>query len=210
MPRTGAMEIIQGYVTAPSTTLTAVTVASGNSLTVRYTPGQPYLLDYWANNQGAGQLVIKSARLHDQVNGINPQVPATETFSLSGVFPQKLVPQDTLTVLLSGTATGAAIEHVCLQVYYDNLPGSNGIFLRKSELFRFGLFEMTSEITITGLTSGEWGTARAINASQDVFKANTYYAIVGILTDTRCAAIRVRSSDFGNLGIGVPGEHPNP
>ncbi len=207
--RTGALETISGFVTAPSTTLTTVTNNNGNSNTVRYTPGQPYLLDFWGNWQTAGILSIRSPRMHDQVNGIYVRGIASQTYPLGGVFPQKLVSQDALDIRLSGSGTGGDIEQFVGQIYYDNLPGANGIFLRKRELFAYGLFEMDAENSITGLTSGQWGTQRAINAVQDTFKANTYYAITGILTNTRCASVRVSSPDFGNLGVGVPGEPNN-
>lgn len=204
--RTGALEIVGGFATAPSTTITTLTMANGNSAVVRFTPGKPYLVDFWGTWQTAGILRMRSARMHDQVNGINVKGVAALSYSLAGNFPQELVPQDTIDIGISGSATGGDLELGAMQIYYDNLPGSNAILITKKELFQFGLNEMDAQNSITGLTSGQWGTARAVNAVQDTFKANTYYALVGITVDTRCLAVRLSGPDFGNLGVGVPGE----
>ena len=40
----------------------------------------------------------------------------------------------------------------------------------------------------------------------DNFKANTDYALLGIMVDTRVGVVRIQGVDVGNLGIGVPGE----
>jgi hypothetical protein len=61
-------------------------------------------------------------------------------------------------------------------------------------------------IAITlGSTAGYNG-ARAINADTDLLKANTDYAVLGMTTDTECAAICLRGPDTGNLRVSVPGE----
>ena len=51
-----SMELISGKVTAPGSTLTALTMAAGNSLTVRNASltSDVRLLDMWAMNNAAG------------------------------------------------------------------------------------------------------------------------------------------------------------
>ncbi|PYQ92464.1 MAG: hypothetical protein DMG02_01305, partial [Acidobacteria bacterium] len=48
--------------------------------------------------------------------------------------------------------------------------------------------------------------ARAINADVDLLQANTDYAVLGMTTDSECAAVCLRGPDTGNLRVAVPGE----
>ena len=67
-----AFELIAGFVTAPSTTFTALTMATGSSLTVRNAPlgSEVRLLQCWSDQQTAGNIRIRSPKLHDNVQGI--------------------------------------------------------------------------------------------------------------------------------------------
>ena len=102
-----ALELLTGFVTAPSTTLTALTMGSGNSLTIRNAPsGMTRLLSAWTDSQGIGQLQIKSPRMHDNVQGITIGTQISEAQPLTPWgMPQQVYPQDTLSALLSGSAT---------------------------------------------------------------------------------------------------------
>jgi hypothetical protein len=64
------------------------------------------------------------------------------------------------------------------------------------------------ELTITAVVTGQYGGALVLNAAANSqqLKANTDYALVGGLTDTRGTTIRISGVDFGNLGVGFPAE----
>jgi len=64
---------------------------------------------------------------------------------------------------------------------------------------------LTVENTLSLGTGGGYTGEEALNAEFDLLKGNTDYAIIGYQVDAECAAIRYRGSDFGNLGIGGPG-----
>lgn len=204
-----SMELISGFVTAPSTTLTGLTMASGNSLTVRAAREDSgvKLIGVWADNQATGVLRIRSPRMHDNVQCMRFPIVVGNPQSL---FPrgmsQKLYPQDTLTVELSGSATAGDIESACLLIYYDDLPGVNANLINKSTLKSRATNIITVENTLALGTSGGYSGEEAINAEYDLLKANTDYAIIGYLVSAGCAAIRWRGVDFGNLGIGAPGQ----
>lgn len=203
-----ALEILTGYVTAPSTTITALTMASGNSLTIRNAAldTKIHLLSAWADNQGAGVLRIKSPRMHDNVQGMRLHVVASEPEPL---FPlglkQNLIPQDTLDVGLSGSATSGDVETACLLVYYENLPGVAARLIGIEELMSRMKNIVTVENTLSLGTAGGYSGEEAINAEYDLLKANTDYALIGYLVSAECACVRYRGVDFGNLGIGGPG-----
>ncbi len=203
-----ALELIAGQVTAPGTTLTALTMNSGNSLTVRFAAptADIRLIQAWVDVQGAGTFRIKSPRLHDDVQGLRFDTVASEVDPLLpwGTF-QKLVSQDELTVELSGSATAGDIESAALLIYYADLPGIQGNFINPQQLNQRIKHLLTIENSLSTGTSGGYSGEEAINAEFDLLKANTEYAIIGYQVDTECLAVRYRGSDFGNLGLGGPG-----
>jgi len=204
-----ALEIIAGFVTAPSSTFTALVMAAGNTLTVRSAPveSEVRLLNAWALNQTSGTLRIRSPRLHDNVQGIRLDVLGGEPKPL---FPwglsQKLIPQDTLIAELTGSATAGDIEQAALLIYYANLPGVDARLASYEDVLRRGVNLVPVENTITNLLTGGWTAEEAINSEFDLLKANTDYALIGYLIDAECAAVRWRGADTGNLGVGGPGD----
>ena len=209
------LEVVSSFVTAPGATLTATAAAAGNSLQIRSADvkSKVLLIETWAFNQVAGTLRIRSPRLHDNVNGIRTRVPAASVLPkypgvISGGFGQFLIPQDTLIVEQSGSAVGGQIESNSMLIYYDSLPGISARLIDYPTLQRSGINVATVEASITGLITGQYGTALALNAAANSqnLKANTDYALLGGLVDTRCTTVRVLGVDFGNLGVGFPGE----
>lgn len=203
-----AMELISGKVTAPGATLTALTMAAGNSLTIRNTAltTDIRLVQMWAMNNAAGIGRIRSPKLHDNVQGIRYRIDASDQVPL---FPygswQKLTPQDTLIAELSGSATGGQIEQLQALIWYSDLPGSNARLANWSDISGRVVNYLTTEVAITPGATGGYSGQVAINSTFDLLQANTDYAILGITVDAACAAVRVTSPDFANFGVGVPG-----
>jgi len=204
-----ALELLTGFVTAPGTTLTALTMAAGNTLTVRNAPIDTdiRLLQCWADNQGAGTLRIRGPEFHDNVQGIRLDVTVSDVKPLLpwGYF-EKLRPQQDITVELSGSATAGDIETACLLVYYAELPGVEARFTTPEDVKGRMTHLVTVENTLSLGTAGGYSGEEAINAEFDLLKANTEYAILGYLVDTECACVRYRGVETGNLGIGGPGD----
>jgi len=203
-----ALEIIGGMATAPAATLTALTMFTGNSNTIRNCQEDSpiHLLNAWADVQGAGTLRIRSPRLHDNVQGIRVGTVVSEPVPLLPMGkPQKLIPQDTLTVELSGSSTAGDIESAALLIYYANLPGIEARFITPQELRERMVNIEAVENTIATGVAGGWSGEEAINAEFDNFKANTDYALIGYQVSAECLAVRWRGSDTGNLGVGGPG-----
>ena len=210
---TGALEVLSGSVTGAGATLTAWTVNAGNSLAIRSAPltSNVWLLEGWAwNDTAAGVMRVRSPRLHDNVQGIRSRITANDTEPLySGLagmsFRQKLVPQDILIVEQSGSAANIDTGH--LLVYYENLPGINARLIDNPTLIANGVNRIGQEVSITTTAaSGAYTGQVAINVTNDNFKANTDYALLGAMVDTRCGCVRIQGADVGNLGIGIAGE----
>lgn len=204
-----ALEVISGFVTAPSTTFTAWTLASGNSLTIRNTSldSKIILLNAWALNQSVGTLQIRSPKLHDNVRGIRLDIIASEAKPLlPSAFQETLFPQDTLVVEQTGSATGSDIEQGAMLIFYEDLPGANARLITVATLMERMAHIVTVENTLTMGTSGGYSAEEAINAESDLFKANTDYALLGYLVDGEVGTVRWRGADTSNMGVGGPGD----
>ena len=203
-----AMELISGRATAPSSTLTALTMAAGNSLTVRNAAltADIRLISIWAENNAAGIFRVRSPKLHDNVQGIRYRVTATDPLPLQEMGAwQKLIAQDTLVAEISGSAVGGQIEQGQLLIWYADLPGSAARLANWSDIVNRVVNLVTVEVAITPGSAGGYSGQVAINSTFDLLQANTDYAVIGGLVDVRCAAVRITSPDFANFGVGFPG-----
>lgn len=203
-----ALEIISGYVTAPSTTLTAWTMGAGDSLQVRNCDinKRVNLLSFWGDNQSAGSLRIRSPKMHDNTRGITVGVyPATVLPLMPFGLFQKLTPQDSLIVEQSGSATAGDIESGSFLNYYEDLPGVSARFISPKELMSRGVQVKPVVNTLALGTSGGYSGSVALNATEDLLKANTDYALIGYECDAECCTVAWRGADTGNLRVGGPG-----
>lgn len=205
------LEIIAGFATNPGATLTTVTTSGGGSNVIRGTDTTKgtWLLSTWAFDATAGELRITSPRLHDQAQCIRNRVTAALSSPLApgflnGGFAQRLYAQDNLTIQISGG--GAELDLAALLVGYDDLAGVAGRFIDHPTLRKAGVNILTAEVTVVAVATGLWGGAVAINSSFDTLIANTDYALVGGMTDTRGLAVGITAVDFGNLRVAFPAE----
>jgi hypothetical protein len=204
-----AIEVIGGYVTAPSTTETAWTVNTGDSLQIKNCDvNSPiYLLNMWGLWQTAGLLRIRSPRMHDNSVGI---IAKGNVSFAQALIPhskcQKLIPQDVLTALMTGSATGGDLELGSILVFYENLPGIEARLKTWDEIKDSIKNILCLQITMTMGTAGSWSGTLKINNDFDPMKANTDYALLGYQIDNELCSIGIRGPDTGNLRIGGPGD----
>lgn len=203
-----ALELLTGFATAPDTTATAVTMAAGNSSTIRAfdTSKMARLLDAWADVQGAGYVRFRSPKLHDAVQGIRLATTVSDVSPLlPSKGPQRLYTQDTITWEMTGSATAADIETSSMLVFYEDLPGIAARFIGVDELIRRAVNIFTVSNTLALGTAGGYSGEEALNAEFDLGKNNVDYALLGYIVTVECASVRWRGADTGNLGIGGPG-----
>lgn len=207
-----AMQVVTGFVTAPSTTFTAWTLASGDTLAVRNTPegAMIHLVNFWADNQAAGSLRIRSALLHDNVIGMQANILASEVYPLMPMgIGQVLKPQDLLIVEQTGSAVAGDIESGSLLVYYNDLPGADARLATYDQVRNRIESYMYVPNSLTTGASGGYSTGAAINATQDQWKANRDYALLGYLCSAECVTVGWRGPDTSNLRVGGPGHETN-
>jgi hypothetical protein len=204
----GAMlEVVTGFVASAGGVFTACTPATGDSFNVRnfLAPDTAYLLDAWALGATAGTARVRSPRLHDNVQGIRAKfLASTPQPFLPDWARQVLYAQDTL--ILEINDAGAETDILTIINYYTNLPGSN------QQLFDWPTIEprirniLTNEVSLlSGASLGTYSGSVAVNSSFDLLKANTWYAILGYVTDTSVATIGIRGPDTSNFRVGGPG-----
>lgn len=202
-----AVEVVTGRVVNPGAAFTAVTANTGQTFAVRYhtTPGTAKLEEIWTQQATAGAVRITSPNLHDDIVGIRMIAAAAAVRRLLPEEAQQvLMPQDTLTVAMTGG--GAETDSVALLVYYGDLPGIQAR-LQTWEEVKPRIKQLHGiPIAVPGpATAGDWSAGTAINATVDVLVANTDYAVLGYTVDTECCAVAISGSDTGHLKVGGPG-----
>lgn len=206
-----ALQLVTGTVNAGGAGYNTVTATPTENFTVAaaVSEGPIYLEQVWAKGTTTDQVQIFSPRMHDNNVGIRLQVGTT---ALRRLLPwgldQILYPADTPTVQTH--ATGAAQSGIGVLYEYMDLPGTNPRLANWADIS--GRIEQIygQQVAVTSsATIGSLGTAVALNAATDNFKANRDYALLGYTVSAACLAVAILGPDTGNYNIGGPGD-PDP
>lgn len=199
---------VSGFVTAPSTTFMAWTMAGNDSLTVRNTPvgSMAAILSIWADNQAAGYLRILSNLMHDGVYGITANVVAAEVRPLLplGAKP-RLYSQDQLIVQQTGSATAGDIESGTMLQYYEDYPGSAQRLATWDQVKNRIVSYMYVNNTLALGTAGGYSGSQVITTTTDQWKANRDYCLMGFLCSAQCCTVGWNGPDSSSLRICGPG-----
>lgn len=198
------IELLSYSATQPNTGLAAAAV-TGDSLTIKNSHGPAICLANWSFNQVAGWHQIAFPSGHDTTRGYRFNVSVLDPV-WRGVLGQPLIfePQELLTVSIAGSNTAGDVELGCMNILYPNLPGVTGRYTDWDTALKHTTHLTTVNATITGAATGYTGT-ELINAESDLLRANTDYAVMGMETNTACAAMWLMGPDTGNVRIGCPG-----
>lgn len=188
------------------TSFTAVTVATGDSLTVRSfnPPASAYLDGLTLKGATTPAAQLTSPKLYDAVRGItvrSAQAPTLRT--LPRQLAQPLYSQDVLALsAISGAADSTA---VALHTYYTDLGASDARLYNWGDVA--GLIEAIRpvEVDVTAsATIGQWNDT-VITTTENLLKANTDHVLLGYTLDVACLVVAIKGQDTGNLRIGAPG-----
>jgi hypothetical protein len=202
------LDTVTSQGTAIGASLAATTIATGDSFTIKNANlnTDVFLLPFWTHNLVAGQVRVRSPKMHDNVEGLRER---TLIATLDPLMPlgakQRMVPQDTMIVELAGSAVGGNIESVVQLIYYSDLPGQSARFIDHATLLSRVKNIIGNRIAITLGTTVGYNGSRAINGDVDQLHANTDYALLGITSDIDTAAICVRGPDTCNVRVSAPG-----
>lgn len=201
-----AIDTVLGAVHNAGATATALTLATGDSLTVRNfaAPAQCWLEKVYRAGTSSSTIQIKSPTMHDNVEGlqyISSESPSQFFFPKSAA--QVMRAQDNLTV----TCTGGTNEYdlVALGLYYTDLPGIAARLRMPADVLPHAKQYKVIQVACTSAaTPGTW-VDTASNATEDLLVANTDYAVLGYITDVACGVVGVKGVDTGNLRVCGPG-----
>lgn len=202
-----AMQLVTGFVVAPSTTFTALTMGSGDTLAVRALDGgHAYILAFWSDQQSLGNVRIRSAQMHDNVQGIRALSVASEVLPLNPMGANiPLTEFDTLVIDMTGSATSGDIETFSSLWYYENAKGFNARLVTwdqiKSQIIDYMYVENSLALGTAGGYSGE----ETIISEFDQWKTQYDYALLGYQVSVECGCVGWRGPDTSNLRIGGPG-----
>lgn len=219
-----ALETVTGFLTTSSLsagTYSALTAITGQSYTVRATPTSQAgsLLAPFAEPNTKGFFQVKSARMHDTTIGTTWPVPAIATgqgpYLLAGKdYDEAAWSTDVLTVQYTpGTTISAAETEVfSTPIYYPNLPGIAANFMTWQQVQSYvnpagktGDHYVTWVVPSSSGTKGQIGAGVAINSTNDQFKANHSYALLGFVAQAQFGTFLIQGTDTGNLLVGGPG-----
>jgi len=191
---------------------------SGDSTAVAsYNTGGARIGEMWGIDSDAvceGEiLTTRPDSTHDQQNGYRFEIPAVAlggaatnaAFNIMpGGFDVPVFVNDTITIKVTGTAADDVI--VSYLIEYDDLPGVGDAqfatwdqikALRKSNV---GM----NNLPVASGTPGAYGASRALNADDNRYHANQWYAILGCTVQTQVTTISLTGPPWGGQRIGLP------
>lgn len=202
-----AIDTAAFFATNPGAGFTTATNSPGDSNRVRdfQSGSKAILTQVIRKGAAAGAVRIFSPVMHDAVRGITFQTSESPSrFLLPAEIGEPMQAGDTLTIQLTGGT--AETDLAVLQFYYQDLAGSAARLFMWQDIV--GAIEHVKPLLVavnSGGTPGTW-VDTALNATEDLFKADRQYAVLGYVTDVVLGAIAVKGSDTGNLRVGGPGQ----
>jgi hypothetical protein len=200
----------------------ALAAATGDSLTIISFPDNA---NAWVEEIISGnsahkmEVAVFSPRFGDNQSGVRMQHQFNPTLSGADGDPQLLLPReldipvystDLLNVQVNGTVSDNA--DVVLQLYYEDIQGA-GQRLATWEQIQPLIAQANStqsrvlgiEVTVTPGTTGNYGTAVALNANDDRLQADFDYALLGFTVDQPATSFGIKGPDTGFYRIPMPG-----
>lgn len=202
------LETIGFNATAAAVAGSVATVFTGDSATIRAgkAGSKIALVDAWLVTQGVGFLQVTSPSMSDTTRGLRmPIAPGRGDSLVVPGAPQLFQPQDALSVTIGEQAVPGDIAQAFLSLWYEDVPGIEGRFMLAADVEARTRRIVSVYATLAAGATGNWSGSEALNAESDLLRANTDYAVLGIRTSVLCGAIGIRSPDWGNVRVAVPG-----
>jgi len=200
------LETLTGRATNPAA-FTALTMNTGDSLSIRAfgEAVTAQIEGMWTQQVTAGFARIRSPRMHDNVQGIRVASPAaTPVNLLPNELTQRVYQTDTLIAEIQGG--GAEVDIMAVQMYYDGVSGQAARLATWDQISPLLKNISGHLVDVAGpVVSGDWSGGTNLTNSVDQFHADTYYAVLGYLTDAPVLAVAVKGPDTGNYKAGGPG-----
>src|SRR5207302_1455876 len=193
----------------------ALAANSGDSLSVlNFVDGSDAYVEEIVSGNSAHkcEFAIFGARFGDPILGYRFEHMFNPTLSGADGEPQLTLPPsvdlpvyrtDTLTI--QSLCTAADNLNLVLQMYYENVEGTHQRLVSWQQISANIERYLGIEVTVTPGTTGNYGTAVAINANDDRLVGDYDYALLGYTVDQPVLSIGIKGPDTGNFRICMPG-----
>jgi hypothetical protein len=192
-----------GVRAAPS----ALLPGTGDSFTLRSQDANKklYLVDFIPSFAVASNVLIKSARMHDNVNGINLFAGAgSPTLPNLRYMLQPMIQQDNFQII-GGIGGGAAtFDNALATFWYEDLIGAPGNLQSYDYVNSRVKNLLTVPVGVAGSVLGDWSAGAALNSTVDLLKANTNYAVLGAMGNADFGSIAISGPCTGNVKLAAP------
>lgn len=206
MPR--AFEVIDSFATNPGAgpAFASLLPFPGDTFAVRNfdQPAKAWLVEAWGSEGSAGVARLHSPFFHDNVQGLRFRLIAGQNRSLLSSFEQQqLVAQDAIIAEIFGGA--AETDGFSWLNVYEDLPGASARLIDWPTVEPRIVQLVNVEVAVAGGAAvGTRSASSAINATFDLLKANTDYALLGYEVDASGLSVGFRGIDTSNLRVGGP------
>lgn len=167
-----------------------------------------WLLEAWAANSAhVFDVDLRSPSFHDNTRGIRlagnvkPAVGDPQILTPRKIR-QPLYASDVLTAEVNATA--ADNQSFDFLAYFEDLPGADQRLYSWAELDQRAVDMVGIFVNPTAGAAGDWGNPRAINADDDRLIANTDYAVLGAISQLRCASLAIVGPETSGRKITMP------
>lgn len=177
----------------------------GDSATIRNFPVTSRAYIDFLTRQGAseGFVEVRSPLLHDNVRGLH--IITTETpavYLLPQQVGQAMRSADVTVITISGGA--AETDTGAFGVFYQDLPGAAARLKMWEDIAASIVNIKPVEVDFTTTAGGAW-LDTVITTTENLLKADTFYALLGYLTDVAVTAIGIKAPETANLRVCGPG-----
>jgi hypothetical protein len=175
------------------------------------------VLEMWGmDSNSVAEIAVTLSRqqsVNDQTRGVRFNIPALIPGGAGTVGSHNMLPglatiplykSDNFVFTVSGTANDEV--SVTWNTLYNDLPGVNAVLASWDQVqaLRYTTIGLACNAIASGTAGSTYGTARALNADDTRLIANTWYAILGITTQTTCLSVTFTGPDWGGQRIGLP------
>lgn len=202
-----ALDVQSFTVIAPGAAGTAMTPVVGDPANVKNaTDGSKIqLVAGWCKAQLTGSTVVSFPSGNDQtrnINWINAANIVTGKIPLGSMQPMRA--QDLLSLTQIGSVTALDVELVCLQMWYEDLPGVSSQLITADALAARTVRLVTIRQTVTPTVASTYSGSIPLNTAPALLQGNTPYAVLGAEFNLTSGALCIRGPDTGNLRCAIP------
>jgi hypothetical protein len=199
---------------APGAAGAAATAVTGDTLNIRNAkPGTAIrALAIWSTLQAAGFVGYTTPSGHDTTRGDQTPMPTLPNLVKPLGTPLPFQPQETISPTIAGSAVALDVEQMSFLMLYEDLPGidTSRRLKRWDEVQKRIVRNTTVRAPIVSAAGPGYSGTALINASSNLLRAYTNYAVLGFSVSTNVHAVGIVGPDTGNQRVCCPGMATKP